>query len=59
MAEPTKFQQMNGCSACKHAAQEDAEGKPAAALGAGFWCKHLKKPVNSKDGSSCPDWAFE
>jgi len=58
MAEITKFQEMNGCSACKHTSEKDAEGKDAASYGANFWCNHLGKPVNSKDGAACPSWEF-
>ncbi len=59
MAEITKFQEMNGCSACKHAAQQDSGGKPASSYGTGFWCKKLNKGVNSKDGASCQSWEYE
>jgi hypothetical protein len=58
MAEITKFQEMNGCSACTHASDEDAEGKSAAAHGASFWCGKAGKPVDSKDGSACSDWEY-
>ncbi len=56
MAGITKFQEMNGCSACKHAADKDANGKTAASYGANFWCVPLARAVNSKDGSACPSW---
>jgi hypothetical protein len=59
MAEITRFQQMNGCSACVHAAQADPQGKPAAAYGAGFWCVQLGRPVESKDGAACTQWKYE
>jgi len=58
MAEISKFQEMNGCSACKHAADEDGEGKSAAAHGASFWCKNFSKAVDSKDGSACSAWEY-
>ncbi len=58
MAEPTKFQQMNGCSACMHSASQDPSGKPAAAHGKGFWCRKNGKAVDSKDGAACADWAY-
>lgn len=58
MAEITKFQEMNGCSACKHAAEQNPEGKSAAALGGSFWCTHFNKAVNSKDGSACTSWEY-
>ena len=58
MAEITKFQEMNGCSACKHTSEKDPEGKDAASYGANFWCKAFGKPVNSKDGSACPSWEY-
>ncbi len=59
MADLTKFQQMNGCSACKNSAPQDPSGKPASTYGKGFWCKKQGKAVDSKDGGSCPDWAYE
>ncbi len=59
MAEITKFQQMNGCSACKHAAQSDPQGKSAAEYGKGFWCNKLSKAVDSKEGSNCSEWEYE
>ncbi len=58
MAEPTKFQVMNGCSACKHASEKDANGKDATSYGANFWCKTQGKAVNSKDGSTCASWEY-
>lgn len=59
MAEVTKFQEMNGCSACKHAAPADGDGTAASSYGKGFWCKPLGKPVDSKDGARCGTWAYE
>ena len=59
MTEISKFQQMNGCSACAHAAPSDPDGKPASAHGANFWCSEFKKPVQTKEGSSCPSWKYE
>lgn len=59
MVEISKFQQMNGCSACKHAAEKDPEGQPASQLGASFYCLHFGKPVETKDGSACPAWAYD
>ncbi len=59
MAEVTKFQEMNGCSACKFAAQADKGGKPASSYGKGFWCNSLEKPVDPKEGAQCQTWAFE
>ncbi|MDH4231660.1 MAG: hypothetical protein OEW04_06475 [Nitrospirota bacterium] len=56
MPEITKFQEMNGCSACKHASEKDPQGKSAAAYAAGYWCNVLNKAVNSKDGCACPSW---
>jgi hypothetical protein len=58
MAEITKFQQMNGCSACKHAAEKDPSGTAAATLGGSFWCGEFSKTVNSKDGAECPKWEY-
>jgi hypothetical protein len=59
MAEVTKFQSMNGCSACKHTAPVDKDGKPASDFGKGFWCKQFEKPVDSKDGAQCEKWEYE
>jgi hypothetical protein len=59
MAEVTKFQMMNGCSACKHAAPADKDGKTAASYGKVFWCKLLEKPVDAKDGTQCEKWECE
>lgn len=59
MAEVTKFQSMNGCSACKHIAPADKDGKPASDFGKGFWCKQFEKPVDSKDGAQCEKWEYE
>jgi hypothetical protein len=59
MAEVTKFQEMNGCSACMHAAEGDPAGTPASAHGKGFWCKPLARAVDSKDGGHCEKWAYE
>ncbi len=59
MAEITQFQKMNGCSGCKHASDTDPQGKPAASCGKGFWCKHLNKAVDSKDGTSCANWGCQ
>jgi len=56
MAEPTKFQKMNGCSACKHTAPADPAGTPAAAVGKVYWCTKLAKAVDPGDGSACPHW---
>jgi hypothetical protein len=53
----TKFQEMNGCSACKNASENDPQGKSAASYGANFWC-NFGKAVNSKDGSACPSWEY-
>ncbi|MCK5032374.1 MAG: hypothetical protein KAS18_02045 [Calditrichia bacterium] len=50
---------MNGCSACIHAAETDPQGKAAASYGAGYWCKQLKKPVETKEGSECQHWKYE
>lgn len=55
--KPT-FQQMNGCAACKHTADAGPDGVQAAALGKGYWCKKLGKPVDAKDGSACPSWEY-
>lgn len=59
MAEISKFQQMNGCGACKNAMQKDADGKDASSYGAAFWCGKLSKPVQVKDGASCEGWEYE
>jgi hypothetical protein len=59
MAEISKFQAANGCSACKYAAQADKDGKTASSYGTGFWCKLLEKPVDSKDGTQCEKWEYE
>jgi hypothetical protein len=59
MAEVTKFQAMNGCSACKHAAQTDPDGRSPAEEGKGFWCQVLGKAVDSKDGAQCEKWEYE
>lgn len=59
MAEITKFQEMNGCSACKHAADTSSDGKPASSYGKGFWCNQFGKAVDSKDGASCSSWEYE
>ncbi len=56
MADIAKFQQMNGCSACRHAAAEDPQGNSAASLGKSFWCPRFEKPVDAKDGATCPAW---
>ncbi len=53
---PTRFQTMNGCSACKHAKESDPAGKPASAHGKGFWCSSLGKAVDSRDGAQCDAW---
>jgi hypothetical protein len=58
MGEISKFQQMNGCSACKHTAGADGEGKPAVSYGKSFWCTKLSKGVDSKDGAECTDWEY-
>jgi hypothetical protein len=55
----SKFQAMNGCSACKYAAQADKDGKPASSSGKGFWCNLLEKLVDSKDGTQCEKWEYE
>jgi hypothetical protein len=52
----TRFQQMNGCSACKHAKDSDPAGKPASMLGKGFWCASLGKAVDARDGAECDAW---
>ncbi len=57
MPEITTFQKMNGCSACKHAADKDPAGTPAAAHGKGYWCTNDAKLVDSRDGTACPGWA--
>jgi hypothetical protein len=56
MPEPTKFQQMNGCAACKHSEPSDSGGSRAAAQGKAYWCARLQKAVDARDGSVCPDW---
>jgi hypothetical protein len=53
--KPT-FQSMNGCSACRHAADNDPTGSPAAVHGKGFWCTIRGTLVDSKDGAECPKW---
>ncbi len=58
MAETKTFQAMNGCAACKHAKDADPDGKPAAVYGKGFWCLAQSKPVDAKDGATCPQWAY-
>ncbi len=57
MGEPTAFQRMNGCSACKHARDADPSGTPAAIHGKAYWCTPLAKPVDARDGAACPSWA--
>ncbi len=59
MVDFKKFQQMNGCSACIHAAEKDSDGKTAASFGASFWCSHFVKPVQTKDGADCEKWEYE
>ena len=59
MAEISRFQQMNGCSACEHAASADPGGKSAGTYGAAFWCNRLGKPVETKDGATCPEWKYQ
>jgi len=56
MPEITKFQAMNGCSACKHADEKDPQGQSAASVGKAFWCKQLKKAVETREGAACPAW---
>ncbi len=55
--KPT-FQSMNGCAACKHTAEKDPAGKPAAAHGKSYWCQPLAKPVDARDGAACSSWEF-
>ena len=59
MAEITKFQQMNGCSVCKRSKPRVVEGMLAAVSGKGFWCNHVNKAVDSKEGAACPEWAYD
>ncbi len=59
MAEITKFQQMNGCSACKYTAGKDPEGNSTSTYGKGFWCSSLNKAVDSGDGVACASWEYE
>ncbi len=59
MADMKKFQEMNGCSACKHATSASPDGKLAAAHGKGFWCAALGKAVDTKDGAACPRWVYQ
>lgn len=58
MEKRPTFQSMNGCSACRHAAENDPQGVPAAVHGKGFWCISLGRPVDSKDGAECPKWEY-
>jgi hypothetical protein len=59
MAEISRFQQMNGCSACVHASNKDPNGREAGSYGANFWCLKLDKAVHTKDGAACPEWKYQ
>jgi hypothetical protein len=61
MPEPTRFQQMNGCSACVHAKETDPQGQPAGAAGSGvnFWCLKLATAVATRQGSACEHWEYQ
>lgn len=58
MAEITRFQRINGCSVCKQAKHKKEDERRAAEPGK-FWCKHLNKTVDWKEGAACLEWTCE
>ncbi len=51
-AKPT-FQELHGCSGCKHAGHKDPQGQDPHVHGKHFWCEVLAKAVDTHDGAAC------
>jgi hypothetical protein len=55
-AKPT-FQEMHGCSGCKHSCHKDPQGQDPQVHGKHFWCEALAKAVDAQDGKTCDRFA--
>lgn len=52
----SRFQQMNGCAACRHVKEADPDGRSPAASGKSYWCSRFGKAVDARDGAACDGW---